>query len=175
MLCGSGGRHGSVLDRHDLSDEEWARLEPLLPGGQPRRGGQWFDHRRVVNGVLWRTRAGAPWRDLPPGYGHWKTVYNLHRHWSADGTWERILAELQTGSDLAFEGEWAVGVDATVIRAHQHAAGAPIAPPKDVPAHRLAPAVVQDAAKTPATPGGDIELHETGRRRGGAEPVPLGG
>ena len=85
--CGRPGMH----DRHDLSDEEWARLEPFLPDRTPRRGGQWIDHRMVIDGVLWRTRAGAPWRDLPESYGNWKTVYNRHRRWSADGTWVLVL------------------------------------------------------------------------------------
>ncbi|SFT95720.1 Putative transposase of IS4/5 family [Geodermatophilus amargosae] len=63
-----------MQDRHDLTDEQWAVLEPLLPDRTPRRGGRWGDHRPVVDGVLWRTRTGAPWRDLPPAYGHWQTV-----------------------------------------------------------------------------------------------------
>jgi len=63
-----------VLDRHDLTDEEWARLEPLLPSQKPQRGGRWADHRTVINGVFWRTRCGLPWRDVPPNYGPWKTV-----------------------------------------------------------------------------------------------------
>jgi len=115
-----------MLDRHDLTDGQWARLEPLLPSTAPRRGRPWSDHRRVVNAVMWRTRTGCPWRDLPPSYGPWKTVYNRHRRWSADGTWEQVLAALRTGSD-AEDGagqEWLVGVDSTVVRAHHHAAGA---------------------------------------------------
>jgi transposase len=62
-----------MLDRHDLTDEEWARLGPLLPDRVPRPGGRWLDHRRVINGVFWRTRTGTPWRDLPGCYGNWKT------------------------------------------------------------------------------------------------------
>lgn len=152
------------MDRHDLTDEEWARLEPLLPGGQRCRGGQWDDHRRLLNGVFWRTRVGAPWPDLPGCYGHWKTVYNRHRRWSADGTWEAILTELRAGCDADAGAEWAVGVDATVIRAHQHAAGAPRVAPKDVPADRLAPHVLEVSATPKAAPAGGVELHEIGRR-----------
>jgi transposase len=122
-----------VLDRHDLTDEQWVRLEPLLPSAAPRRGRPWSDHRRVVNAVMWRTRTGCPWRDLPPVYGPWKTVYNRHRRWSADGTWGRVLAGLRTGCDAeAPGGEWAVSVDSTVIRAHHHAAGARHELPSDV-------------------------------------------
>jgi transposase len=90
--------------------------------------------------VLWRTRSGAAWRDIPSDYGPWKTVYNRHRRWSADGTWEQLLGELQRGADAGLE-RWDVGIDSTVIRAHQHAAGAPHTPPSDVPSHRLAVAL----------------------------------
>ena len=108
-------------------DVQWALLEPLLPDRTPRRGGQWMDHRVVVNGVMWRTRTGSPWRDLPPVYGRWKTVYNRHRRWSGDGTWIKVLDGLRVGSDLdAGTDDWVVGVDAAVIRAHHHAAGARI-------------------------------------------------
>lgn len=127
-----------MLDRHDLTDEEWARLEPLLPDQTPRRGGRWADHRTVINGVFWRTRCGLPWRDLPPCYGNWKTVYNRHRRWSGDRTWGQILDELRRGADLHEGPEWTVGVDAGVVRAHQHAAGARHQPPADIPAEVVA-------------------------------------
>ena len=143
------GRSSSVFDRHDLTDGEWARLEPLLPDRTPRRGGRWADHRALINGVLWRTRTGSPWRDLPDEYGHWKTVYNRHRRWSADRSWARILDELRRDADRAEGVEWTVGVDGGVVRAHQHAAGARHAPPADVAAEVL--------AGTPAAPGGYLE------------------
>ncbi len=109
-----------------------------MPG--PARGGgrPWADHRRVVNGVLWRVRSGSPWRDLPAEYGPWKTVYNRHRRWSADQTWGRVLDGLRRGADLGDGAKWAVGVDATVVRAHQHAAGARKLAPADVAAEVLA-------------------------------------
>jgi transposase len=135
-----------VFDRHDLTDAEWARLEPLLPDRTPRRGGRWNDHRQVIDGILWRTRAGSPWRDVPPCYGDFRTLHGRHRRWSADGTWEAILAQLQADSDRDIGPEWAVGVDSTVVRAHRHAAGARHDPPKDVPAEKLAPLL-------PAQPG----------------------
>lgn len=127
-----------VLDRHDLTDEEWARLEPLLPDQTPRRGGRWADHRTVLNGVFWRTRCGLPWRDLPPQYGHWKTVYNRHRRWSGDRTWVKILNELRRDADGHEGPEWTVAVDAAVVRAHQHAAGARHQPPADIAAEVVA-------------------------------------
>jgi transposase len=144
-----------VLDRHDLSDQEWGRLEPLLPDRSPRRGGRWIDHRLVINGVIWRTRSGSPWRDLPGVYGNWKTVYNRHRRWSGDGTWERILAELRRDADRDEGPDWTVGIDAGVVRAHQHAAGARHLPPADVAA--------QVVATTEVNTGGRLELHEVRR------------
>jgi transposase len=89
------------LKRHDLSDEEWRLLEPLLPSSALRRVGRWADHRAVIDGVFFRTRTSTPWRDLPPVYGSWKTVYNRHRRWSLGGTWEDILDGLRAGCDVA--------------------------------------------------------------------------
>jgi transposase len=88
------------LNRHDLTDREWERLVPLPPA-QPRQGHRWNDHRMVINGVFFRTRTGCPWRDLPERFGNWKTVYNRHRRWSGDGTWEVILGQLRAGCDAA--------------------------------------------------------------------------
>lgn len=132
---------------------------PLLPDRSPRRGGRWADHRLVINGVLWRTRTGSPWRDLPDCFGHWKTVYSRHRRWSGDGTWETILDELRTGCDTEEGPEWTVSVDATIARAHQHAAGARHEPPKDVPLARLRPLLEAPAAAAPAesVTGGGVE------------------
>ena len=127
------------LKRHDLTDAEWARLVPLLPR-HPRQGHRWNDHRLVIDGVFHRVRAGCPWRDLPERFGNWKTVYNRHRRWSADGTWETILDALRAGCDEGHGRGWAVAADATVVRAHQHAAGARRRPPADVDPARLAPA-----------------------------------
>jgi len=93
----------------------------------------------VLNGVFWRTRSGSPWRDLPGEYGNWKTVYNRHRRWSGDGTWVGILNELRRDADRHEGPEWTVGIDAGVVRAHQHAAGARHQPPAAIPAEVLAP------------------------------------
>jgi len=97
-----------------------------------------MDHRLVVDAVAWRTRTGCPWRDLPAEYGNWKTVYNRHRRWSGDGTWERALAGLRCDADLEEGANWVVGVDAGVVRAHQHAAGARKIPPADIDPEVLA-------------------------------------
>ncbi|WP_221481390.1 IS5 family transposase [Actinomadura livida] len=120
------------MKRHDLTDEEWARLAPLLPM-QNVHGARWSDHRMVINGVFFRTRASCAWRDLPPCYGRWKTVYNRHRRWSLDGTWERILDGLRAGCDEAEGEDWTVSADSTIVRAHQHAAGARHARPSTSP------------------------------------------
>ena len=105
---------------------------PLLPG-QPRQGHRWNDHRVVINGILFRTRTGCPWRDLPPQYGNWKTVYGRHRRWSRDGTWAQVLDVLRAGCDEAEGAGWTVSADSTVVRAHQHSAGARRAPAADDP------------------------------------------
>lgn len=107
--------------------------------------------------MLWGIRTGSPWRDLPPEYGNWKTVYGRHRRWSADGTWVSVLRELRRGADGEFDGDWALGVDATIVRAHHHAAGARHAPPKDVPAEVLAPTVLKDGLRPGRHTGGGIE------------------
>ena len=113
-----------VTGRADLTDVQWAVLEPLLPKGKkPGRPPKWT-RRQLIDGIRWRTRAGAPWRDVPDGYGPWESVYGLFRRWQRDGTWRRILTALQALADAAGRIVWEVSVDSTVARAHQHAAGA---------------------------------------------------
>lgn len=122
-----------MVGRGDLTNAEWGRLEPLLPRGGTR-GGRWSEHRKVINGVLFRARTGVPWRDLPERFGPWETVYKRHRRWSADGTWEMLLARVQAAENAAGRIDWDVSVDSTTARAHQHAAGArKAAPPVIVP------------------------------------------
>jgi transposase len=111
------------VGRGELTDAAWAVLEPLLPG-PGGRGKPWAEHRRVINGILWRLRTGAPWRDVPERYGPWETVYARFVRWRGDGTWDRLLAHVQTRSDAVGAVEWVVSIDSTVVRAHQHAAGA---------------------------------------------------
>ncbi len=111
------------MGRGDLSDAEWERLQPFLPVSN-RRCGRWRDHRQVIDGILHRVRTGVQWRDLPERFGPWKTVYERHRLWSGDGTWERLLQQVQAAADAAGETDWDISVDSTIVRAHQHAAGA---------------------------------------------------
>jgi transposase len=111
--------------RGELTDKEWERLEPLLPAEKPETGRPNVDHRRIINGILWRERTGAPWRDLPERYGPWSTVYSRFWRWRVAGIWDRIFAAVQQQADAAGEVDGAIQfVDGSVIRAHQHAAGA---------------------------------------------------
>jgi transposase len=80
--------------------------------------------RQLIDGIRWRTRTGAPWRDVPARYGPWQTVYGLFRRWQRDGTWQQILTALQAQADAQGLITWEVSVDSTIARAHQHAAGA---------------------------------------------------
>jgi transposase len=130
----------AVTRRFDLTDAQWAVLGPLLP--VPRRPGRPSKRtrRQLIDGIRWRVRTGAPWRDVPECYGSWQAVYGLFRRWQRNGTWARILAALQTRADAAGLIDWSLSVDSTVARAHQH------------------------ATNTTRTTGGWIELHESAGR-----------
>ncbi|MGG2463956.1 IS5 family transposase [Streptomyces sp. RGM 3693] len=130
------------MGRGDLSDEEWERLRPFLPVSN-RRCGRWRDHRQVIGGILYRVRTGVQWRDLPERFGPWKTVYERHRLWSADGTWEQLLQQVQAAADAAGEIDWDISVDSTIVRAHQHAART----------HRSAVGPRVKGGRTAGTPG----------------------
>jgi transposase len=122
-----------MVRRGELTDRAWEQLEPLLPQEDAKkRGGRWRDHRTVVNGILWKLRTGSPWRDLPEKrYGPWQTCFDRFNRWRRDSTWDRLLTHAQTKSDAVGDVEWEVSVDDTVIRAHQHAAGARREPAKN--------------------------------------------
>lgn len=127
-MCYPLARHiwkegSQLVGRGELTEEAWRVIAPLLPASG-RRGGQWRDHRTVINGILWKLRTGAPWRDLPERYGPWQTCADRLYRWRRDGTWERILAHVQTKSDAVGEIIWEVSVDSSTTRAHQHASGA---------------------------------------------------
>ena len=110
--------------RGDLTDAQWRMLEPLLPAvsqlGRPLK----WTRRQLIDGIRWRARTGAPWRDVPARYGSWQSVYGQFRGWQRDGTWAAVWARLQQLADAAGLITWDVSVDSTIARAHQHAAGA---------------------------------------------------
>jgi putative transposase len=105
--------------RHELSDDQWSRIEPLLPGrkGDPGRSGE--DNRRFVDAILWLAKTGAPWRDLPERFGNWNSVFQRYNRWCKRAVWLEILEALGGDDDLEH-----LLVDSTIVRAHQHAAGA---------------------------------------------------
>ncbi|WP_344613845.1 IS5 family transposase, partial [Dactylosporangium salmoneum] len=110
--------------RHDLTDAQWAVLAPLLPAASSTGRPPKWEKRQLIDGIRWRIRIGAPWRDVPAEYAPWPTVYGLFRRWQRDGTWDAILAALQAQGDARGRIEWSVSVDSMTSRAHQHAAGA---------------------------------------------------
>lgn len=121
---------------------------PVAVLGRPSWG-----RRKLIDGIRWRVRTGAPWRDLPQEYGPWQTVYGLFRRWQRDGTWPELLTRLQARADAAGLIAWEVNVDSTICRAHQHAAGAR-----------------RDGQAQKEPPGGtraEPEDHGLGRSRGG--------
>ncbi|WTX20367.1 IS5 family transposase [Streptomyces sp. NBC_00656] len=112
------------MGRGDLAERQWAALERLLPTARKRGRPTEWTRRDQINAIRRRTRPGAPWRDIPERYGPWESAYSLFRRWQRDGTWARVLEQLQAHADAAGLITWDVNVDSTVCRAHQHAAGA---------------------------------------------------
>jgi transposase len=118
-----------MAKRHELKDEGWALIADLFPA--QGRGGKWSDHRTAFNGILWRLRTGAPWRDLPERYGPWQTVYDRFNGMRRGGLLDRILDRLQAklNADGLIDPQlWCI--DGTVVRASRAAAGAVAAPKK---------------------------------------------
>jgi transposase len=114
----------AVTGRADLTDAQWAVLGPLLPKGKKSGRPSKWTKRQLIDGIRWRVRVGAPWRDVPAAYGSWQAVYGLFRRWQRAGVWARILTRLQARADAAGLITWEVSVDSTIARAHRHAAGA---------------------------------------------------
>src|SRR5262245_25079394 len=114
------------MGRYDLTDEQYALLEPELPTNDGKTGRPWDRHRPLINGIFWRLHAGAPWPDIPERYGKWKTIYDSYTCWRCDGTWERSRKAGQSKHDAQGGIDWEQsGLDGTVVRAHRAAAGAP--------------------------------------------------
>jgi len=104
-----------------LSDAQWSLIEALLPMRTGRQGRPFSDARTMVEGIVYRYRTGIAWRDLPPAFGSWQTVWTWHHRMAVDGTWDRVLDQLLTVADTGGRIDWAVSVDSTIARAHQHA------------------------------------------------------
>jgi transposase len=109
-----------MMRRYALRDEQWERIESLLPGREGHVGVTAKDNRLFVEAVVYRYRAGMPWRDLPERFGAWKAVHTRFSRWAASGVWERVFQQLAGEAD----NEYAM-IDSTMVRAHQHSAGAP--------------------------------------------------
>lgn len=143
----------AVARRHDLSDAQWAVLAAVLPAASVRGRPPKWSRRQLIDGIRWRIRVGAPWRDVPAEYAPWQTLYWLFRRWQRDGTWQAVLTALQAHADAAGRVRWDVSVDSTSVRAHQHAAGAR-----------------RDGGSQQEPPGGvdtEPDDHALGRSRGG--------
>jgi transposase len=107
------------LIRRELTHAQWRRIEPLISGKAGDKGRHGEDNRLFVDAVLWLVRAGAPWRDLPEEFGKWNSVFRRFRRWARKGVWKRLFTELGENPDFEY-----LIIDSTIVRAHQHAAGA---------------------------------------------------
>ncbi len=107
------------MDRRVLSDTQWERIAPLLPGkpGDPGRSGR--DNRRFLEAVFWIVRTGSPWRDLHAQFGCWNSIFRRFRRWADKGVFERVFTSLSGDPDF----EYAI-IDGTIVRVHQHGSGA---------------------------------------------------
>jgi transposase len=111
------------MRRYGLRDDQWDRIKHLLPGQQGWVGVTAADNRLFVEAVLYRYRAGIPWRDLPERFGDGVKVHRRFSRWAKSGVWQRVFAHLASEAD----NEYAM-IDSTIVRAHQHSAGAPKKP-----------------------------------------------
>ena len=113
------------MARHAVTDEQWALIEDMFPKNGVKAGHPWSDHRRMIDGMLWILATGAPWRDLPKGFGPWQTVYHRFNTYRRDGTFDRILERLHAKLDGEGRIDWELFcIDASSVRASHAAAGA---------------------------------------------------
>ena len=108
-----------MAKRYAISDEQWLKIKDLLPGRAGYPGRPASDNRLFVDAVLYRYRAGIPWRDLPERFGDFRVVHLRHSRWSKKGVWKTVFEALAADAD----NEYAM-IDSTIVRAHQHSAGA---------------------------------------------------
>ena len=107
------------MSRKLLRDDQWERIKDLVPGKATDRGVTAKDNRLFIEAVLWIARTGSPWRDLPPALGNWHATYTRFSRWGKAGVWQRVIDAVSEDADLE-----ALLIDSTIVRAHQHAAGA---------------------------------------------------
>jgi putative transposase len=107
------------LIRRELTDAQWGRIEKLVSGKDGDKGRHGEDNRLFVDAVLWIARTGSPWRDLPDEFGNWNSVFQRFRRWAKTGVWERVFKAMCENPDFEY-----LLIDSTIVRAHQHAAGA---------------------------------------------------
>ena len=107
------------MERFGLRDDQWNRIKDILPGREGHVGGTAADNRLFVEAILYRFRTGVPWRDLPARFGHWKSVHQRFSRWAKSGVFKRIFQLLASEADNEY-----MMIDATIVRAHQHSAGA---------------------------------------------------
>jgi transposase len=103
-----------------LSDEQWVLIEDLLPVRTGKQGRPFADARAMVEGIIYRYRCGLTWRDVPAVFGKWQTIWTWHRRLAREGTWDVVLRRLLAAADADGQIDWAVSVDSTIARAHQH-------------------------------------------------------
>jgi transposase len=107
------------MRRYGLRDDQWERIKDFLPGREGHVGGTAADNRLFIEAVIYRYRAGIPWRDLPERFGDWKNTHTRFRRWCESGVFERIFKALADDCDNEY-----MAIDSTIVRAHQHSAGA---------------------------------------------------
>ena len=107
-----------------LTDQMWARIEPLLPPVKGAMGRPATPHRPVIEGIVYRYRTGVAWRDVPREFGPWQTLWKRHDKFAKDGTWDRLLTALQAQADADGDIDWKLSIDSSVMRVHQHGATA---------------------------------------------------
>ena len=113
------------MHRHQLTDEQWSIVEPLIPKKEARTGRPPAEPRRMLDGIMWILRTGAPWRDLPERFGPHQTVYDYYSHWRHDGVFDRVLQALQIRLDRKGKIDWDLWcIDGSHVRAARCAAGA---------------------------------------------------
>jgi transposase len=142
------------MRRYELSNEEWAAIEPLLPPEKAWTGRPGKSHRVILNGIFWLARSGSPWRELPERYGPWRTVATRFYRWARSGLFDRILQRLQGLAEARGEIDWgAQFVDSTIVRAHQVAAGAKGGSKQSVWVVRAAASAPSSTSSATATAG----------------------